>query len=129
MYAFGIVENDTVKNVRMPIEVTEEGYIRVVNEVDKNMTIYLLKANKTNMLESYKSSFNSHNELDSVFMVSCLTRDIYLDMDFKYEVSFVSKALKLLVEGIITVGGFSNCVDSNRLDIYEGASVISMFEQ
>ncbi|WCM60724.1 FIST C-terminal domain-containing protein [Paenibacillus polymyxa] len=128
MYAFGIVENGIVKNVRMPIEITQEGYIRVVNEVNESMPIYLLKANKTNMLESYKKNFNSHNKLDSVFMVSCLTRDIYLDMDFENEVSFVSQALKMPVEGIITVGEFCNSADSNQLAIYEGASIISVFE-
>lgn len=128
MYAFGIVKNGIVKNVRMPIEITQEGYIRVVNEVNEGMSIYLLKANKTNMLESYKGDFKIINKTDSVFMVSCLTRDIYLDMDFKNEVKFVSQALKLPVEGIVTVGEFCNSEASKQLAIYEGASIISVFD-
>lgn len=128
MYAFGLVENGIVKNVRVPIEITEEGYIRVVNEVNESMPIYLLKANKMNMIESHNTNYNSHNELDSVFMVSCLTRDIYLDIAFKDEVSFVSQAFKMPVEGIITVGEYCNSADSKQLAIYEGASIISQFE-
>ena len=45
-YTFGIVNDGEVKNVRVPIEVSDEGYIRVVNNVSENMEIYLISGNE-----------------------------------------------------------------------------------
>lgn len=126
-YTFGLVENEKVINVRVPIEVTFEGHIRVVNEVTENMEVFLLRGNEEKMKYDYQSIKNFPiDNVSDVLMVSCLSRDLFLEDSFNEEIEMVSKVLEQDIEGMITIGEFTNNNTSGEIIIYEGASLVNI---
>lgn len=133
-YTFAIIEDGEIRSIRVPIEVTEEGYIRVVNPVQKGSEFYIVKANKPMMLkavEDIESTIDKIerfketdiNEMSLIF--SCITRYMLLDREFEREVKAIDRKGLYKAEGAVTIGEFSNSHYKNKLSIYEGACTIN----
>lgn len=123
-YTFGIIENGDLQNVRVPIEINHNGYIRVVSGVTQNMNVYLLRANNESMSNGDVPITEMHDTESSVMMVSCLSRDLFLDEEFEKEIMEVESRTGKPVEGIVTVGEYMNTSDEG-LVVYEGDTVVN----
>lgn len=123
-YTFGIVENGDLQNVRVPIEINDNGFIRVVSGVTQNTNVYLLRANNDSMINGDVPITEIHDTESSVMMVSCLSRDLFLDEEFEKEIMEVESRTGKPVEGIVTVGEYMNTSEEGIV-VYEGATVVN----
>ena len=79
------------------------------------------------MKYNHKKLLSQNTEqVSNALMVSCLSRDLFLDAQFTEEIETVSDVLNVNVEGMITVGEFTNNNNDNVLRIYEGASLLNL---
>lgn len=110
-YPLGVVTEDEELVVRDPVSL-DGGSIALVGDIHEYAVTHLLYGDTTSLLEAARSvSKMALSELgnripQSVFVVDCISRSIFLDADFQKELDIISEEAqrKTPMSGVLTLG-------------------------
>ncbi len=120
------VKNGKIIDIRFPVEMIGESDIKFSRPIDENHEFYIIKSNKSILLEDLETLTPSlTNVNERTFVFSCLSRLLFLEEEYKEEINMIDKKGIYKSEGAITTGEFSNNNKERKLVIHEGACVIS----
>ena len=133
-FPFGITKEGEEDIVRDPITVNEEGHLICVGEVPMNSVLNILKGDKESLIgsaaEAAKSCFSEEVEKQSILMIDCISRVLFLGDDFSKELEAVQNEIKISGEdfvfsGALTLGEISS-YGENRLEFFNKTIVMGM---
>lgn len=136
-YPLGIIKFDKEVVVRDPIAKDENGNLVLVGDVDQNSSINILKGNKESLVASSgnailnaiekKSQGCTHTcTLDSIILFDCISRSIFLEEQFKEELSEIKKHIPTKeLFGALTLGEIANNGDE-YINFYNKTCVLGI---
>ncbi len=92
-YPFGIIREQEEDIVRDPIAVNEDGSLLCVGELPLNAAIYILKGERDELVGAARKAFQDCQTAtpprkgESLLVVDCISRTLFLEDDFKLELS------------------------------------------
>lgn len=116
-YPFGIGRKNEEYIVRDPIKVTDKGELICVGEMPENTEIVILNGNVKSLICAAKETVKEWNSEDLninyVLVFDCISRYIFLEDNFKDEISVVTEKIakinpELLLEGVLSLGEISS---------------------
>ena len=109
-YPFGIYKEESEFIVRDPI-IADGSSITCIAEIQENTILYLLTSNKNALIEAAGSTFKTTKSIkpnaQSGLIFDCITRALFLDQDFKHELSAVYDSFQKCSPGIQPEGALS----------------------
>lgn len=129
-YPLGIVRYNKDFIVREPVT-TDGSNIVLVGKLDCNSVLSILKANQEDLLEAAKEAAEisyadkEDENIQSVFIVDCLSRYSLLDKAFKDEIKAVSDTYhaKTPIWGVISLGEIANA-NQEGIEFYNNTCVV-----
>lgn len=137
-YPFGIFREKEDDIVRDPLAIGANGSIICIGEVQTNTVLHILKGRPAALLEAAQSALQDCSnqtgfpiEAKGTFVVDCITRALFLDEQFKYEMDFIHKNLVINHAaqepfGILSLGEISSYGDGT-LELFNKTVVIGTF--
>jgi len=131
-YPFGINKLDAEKIVRDPIALGKNNEIVCVGEIEKGTFVDILNGNKESLISAAGKAIQSAMDeslspaQDFVFFIDCISRVLYLEDDFKEEISEVYNKTKLPMIGALTIGEIANS-GKDYLEFHNKTSVVGCF--
>ena len=126
-YPLGLGRKGHEDIVRDPISVDFDGSIRCIDAVPENAALYVLKGEKTKLIEAAASScIEALSQLNAksshCLIIDCVSRELFLGDDFSKEIKEASDALtqrfeNMQIEGVLSLGEIST-FKNGRLEIY-----------
>lgn len=134
-YPLGLGRKGHEDIVRDPISVDSDGSIECIDAVPENAVLYVLKGDKTKLIEAASSScLEALNQLtgepNCCFIIDCVSRMLFLGDDFDKEIKIVSDTLtarfkNMQIEGVLSIGEVST-FKNGRLEIYNKTVLTTM---
>ena len=134
-YPLGLGRKGHEDIVRDPISVDSDGSIHCIDEVPENSALYILKGEKTKLIEAASlSCLEALNQLtgepNCCFLFDCVARLLFLGDDFDKEIKIVSDTLatrfkNIQIEGVLSMGEVST-FKNGRLEIYNKTVLTTM---
>jgi len=126
-YPLGIVTIDGEVIVRDPI-LTENGSLVLVGVMPENSVINILKGKKSNLIDAAKcaakSAMKNANNLNTVFMIDCISRVLFLEDSFKEEIGSIKESIgDTPLVGALTLGEIANN-SKEYIDFYNKTCVV-----
>ncbi|MFT4875783.1 MAG: hypothetical protein ACI9AU_000069 [Bacteroidia bacterium] len=126
-YPLGLGQKGHEDIVRDPIFVDSDGSIHCIDAVPENAALYVLKGDKTKLIEAASSSCiealsQLTDEPSHCLIIDCVSRELFLGDDFGKEIKIVSDTLakrfkNMQIEGVLSMGEVST-FKNGRLEIY-----------
>jgi hypothetical protein len=134
-YPLGLGRKGHEDIVRDPISVDSDGSIHCIDAVPENAALYILKGEKTKLIEAASlSCLEALNQLtgepNCCFLFDCVARLLFLGDDFDKEIKIVSDTLatrfkNIQIEGVLSMGEVST-FKNGRLEIYNKTVLTTM---
>jgi len=126
-YPLGIVTMDGEVIVRDPI-FTDDGSLVLVGVMPENSVINILKGEKSNLIAAATHAINSVMKdscnLNSVFMIDCISRVLFLEDAFKEEIGSIKNQIgDTALVGALTLGEIANN-SKEYIDFYNKTCVV-----
>jgi hypothetical protein len=126
-YPLGLGHNGHEDIVRDPISVDSDGSIHCIDAVPENAALYILKGEKTKLIEATSLSCTEAlsqltDEPSHCLIIDCVSRELFLGDDFGKEIKIASDTLtkrfkNMQIEGVLSMGEVST-FKNGRLEIY-----------
>jgi hypothetical protein len=136
-FPFGISKEHSEYVVRDPLTVNSKGELVCVGEVFENAVLDILKGEPDTLVKAAKDAalqaVNYAGKFSSVLLVDCISRALFLESDFSYELEGVSSVLKenscdLEIEGVLSLGEISSA-GQGYLEFFNKTILISLFHE
>ncbi|MEM6704053.1 MAG: FIST C-terminal domain-containing protein [Acidobacteriota bacterium] len=130
-FPFGLQRSGHEVIVRDPIRVDAGGALVCVGEVPENSVLTLLKGEASALIgaagEAAASAVDGLNRVDSVFLVDCVSRSIFLEERFEEELREIAAALRPKAHGslygVLSLGEVASS-DDGPLEFLNKTSVV-----
>jgi hypothetical protein len=126
-YPLGLGHKGHEDIVRDPIFADSDGSIHCIDAVPENAALYVLKGDKTKLIEAASSSCiealsQLTDEPSHCLIIDCVSRELFLGDDFGKEIKIASDTLtkrfkNMQIEGVLSMGEVST-FKNGRLEIY-----------
>jgi hypothetical protein len=126
-YPLGLGHKGHEDIVRDPIFADSDGSIHCIDAVPENAALYVLKGEKTKLIEAASLSClealsQLTDEPSHCLIIDCVSRELFLGDDFGKEIKIASDTLtkrfkNMQIEGILSMGEVST-FKNGRLEIY-----------
>jgi hypothetical protein len=126
-YPLGLGHKGHEDIVRDPIFVDSDGSIHCIDAVPENAALYVLKGEKTKLIEATSLSCTEAlsqltDEPSHCLIIDCVSRELFLGDDFGKEIKIASDTLtkrfkNMQIEGVLSMGEVST-FKNGRLEIY-----------
>ena len=128
-YPIGLSSKGHEDIVRDLISVDPAGSIYSIDAVPENAALYVLKGDKTKLIEAASSSciealsqLTDEHEPSHCLIIDCVSRELFLGDDFGKEIKIASDTLtkrfkNMQIEGVLSMGEVST-FKNGRLEIY-----------
>ncbi len=116
-FPFGMYKDHSERIARVPVNLTEEGYLMVLGEVPQNNVLEILKGNPDNLIAAAtaaaKESTSGKTKIKDALVFDCISRVLFLDDKVGEELSAIQNVLSAedsdaIFEGPITMGEISS---------------------
>ncbi|MFT5347724.1 MAG: hypothetical protein ACI9M3_000758 [Bacteroidia bacterium] len=136
-YPLGLGRKGHEDIVRDPISVDSDGSIHCIDAVPENAALYVLKGEKTKLIEAASISclealnqLTDEHEPSHCLIIDCVSRELFLGDDFDKEVKIVCDTLatrfkNIQIEGVLSMGEVST-FKNGRLEIYNKTVLTTM---
>ncbi len=109
-YPLGLIKLDDELIIRDPIKV-EENTLHIVDRINQGEYIHIMHGNMNSLLHAAKKAkqgaANSGNAPESIFLIDCISRVLFMMDDFQKEIDIV-KHENIPVNGALTIGEIAN---------------------
>lgn len=129
-YPFGISKLDAEKIVRDPLSLDGNNLV-CVGEVPQGGFVHILSGNAESLIKAAedaylmaKENLKSQKPIKATFFIDCISRVLFLENDFKNELSAVSDSSIPLI-GALTIGEIANR-GKDYLEFYNKTSVVGV---
>ena len=136
-YPFGITKEQSEYVVRDPFTVNDKGELICVGEVIENTVLDILKGDPDTLINAAKDAalqaVRYGGRFYSGLIIDCVSRALFLESDFIYELEGVSLVLKdnncdLDMEGALSLGEISSA-GQGYLEFFNKTILISLFHE
>jgi hypothetical protein len=134
-YPIGLSSKGHEDIVRDLISVDPDGSIYSIDAVPENAALYVLKGEKTKVIEAVSLSCMEAlsqitDEPSRCLIIDCVSRELFLGDDFDKEIKMANNTLaarfkNMQIEGILSMGEIST-FRNGRLEIYNKTFLITM---
>jgi hypothetical protein len=134
-YPLGLSSKGHEDIVRDPISVDPDGSIHCIDAVPENAALYVLKGEKTKLIEATSLSClealsQLTDEPSCCLIIDCVSRVLFLGDDFDKEIKMASDTLttrfkNMQIEGVLSMGEIST-FKNGRLEIYNKTFLTTM---
>jgi hypothetical protein len=132
-YPFGINRLGTEKIVRDPFMVGDDGSLVCVGEVPQEFYVHILTGDLNSLVDAAKGamelgkkSFNGTMDNRTILFIDCISRVLFLEENFAYEIEAVYNQQVPLI-GALTLGEIANN-GKDYLEFYNKTSVVGVLE-
>jgi hypothetical protein len=134
-YPFGILKDDAKYVVRDPLKINRNGEIVCIGELENNMLIDILYGEKADLISAAKKasveSMENSNNIRRAIVIDCISRVLFLEDDFKKELSEISSTVHkkypdVEITGALTLGEISS-YGNGFLEFYNKTVVVGLF--
>ena len=131
-YPLGIAKLNDEVLVRDPIAKKDNSLV-LVGDMDKNSVMYILKGEKTSLIESAqiaaKEVASSKKSINGVFIVDCISRVLFLEDEFTKELKVIKESISkddVRMFGVLSLGEIAN-TNHDYIDFYNKTCVIGVY--
>ncbi|EMA10046.1 FIST signal transduction protein [Haloarcula marismortui] len=125
-YPFGIARMDGEKIIRDPFEMTDDGGLSCFGDVSEGEFVHILEGHPESLIQAAKQAKDAtvadKADLESLLFFDCISRVLYLEEKFKYELAAV-KTEDTPSVGALTIGEIAND-GAGHLDYYNKTAVV-----
>ena len=132
-YPFGIYRENEEYVIRDPVQVSSKGHIRCLGEISENTILHIVKANNQDIINAAGEAAKAckipkQKKIKHNLLIDCITREQYLQDQFKQELQAVKRHLKIEEEehnlhGVLSLGEISSFGES-FIDVFNKTVVV-----
>lgn len=129
-YPFGIAKLDAESIVRNPLLTGEDSSLICVGAITEGSFVDILTGDKSSLITAARHALISAKEScnsKTILFMDCISRVLFLDNDFKYELNAVNDENIPLI-GALTLGEIANS-GKDYLEFYNKTAVIGILEE